>query len=385
MNRYVNALLFVVVLSSIGCTPKPVVVPQTVDASAIETKIGEAFGSVERDADGNIIGVNLAKERASATDDIVRAALELPKLKRFRLAGGSVQSETLDSLASHESLEELFLQDVPLRDAGLQRIVESLPRLKRLALRRLPNISDTGIATLVGSTALRNLALIEMDVTGKSLETVTAMKRLMALDVRTCGCLAAADYRKLSALGNLIDLKIGGFAVDDAVLDAIAPLGNLSGLTIDDSMVTPEGFDRFLATFASAAKLETLVLNRNTAILDDALIPLRKLARLKRLTVCDMMLTGAFLEKIAGDESTRPKLERLSLRKTFLSQECAVALQQYPELRALDISGIAATPELVAVLAELPALEELDATDCGLDDESAALLRKRESLKRFQY
>jgi hypothetical protein len=347
----------------------PVVFGALSEASDIEKRIEAAFGTVERNGAGVIIGIDLARDRASATDDLLRAALSMSGLKRFRFAGGSATAESLSGLMNQRDLEELYLQDVPLGDADWEPLLDGHSKLTRLTLRRLPNLSDAALGTLPRRIpALRNLALIDMALSGKSLAEIAKSEVLTALDVRNCSRLTAGDYRCLASMPKLADLKIGGFGITDDVLMEITLCRFLRGLTIDDALLTPAGFAKFTANFASAEKLETFILSRNLALFDDSLVSLKQFPNLRRLTLNGMMVTGSFLEHLAADEGTRPKLQRLSLRKAFLSAEGAAALKKYPELRILDLSGVALTPELIEIIVSLDFLEELDVTDCGLDE-----------------
>jgi hypothetical protein len=377
-------MFFVVV---IGCTPKPqqttgsaasVVSAGSSDTTEIVSAIETAFGAVERDNAGNIIAVDLAKERASATDDVLRLALKLPNLKRFRLAGSGITAETFAAIETQKHLEDLFLNDLPLDSEHIAPALVSLPKLQRLTLRRL-----TKVSVLPKFPALRNLALIEMNITEPMLRFIIEQQSLVALDIRNCSGLTADNYRSLKSLKRLTDLKIGGSSVSDEVLEAITPIPNLTGLSIDESFITPEGLAKFVADSPSAATLETLVFNRNTSLLDDALLPLKNLPLLKRLTVCDMMVTGNFLSLLAGDESTRPKLKQLSLRKTLLLPEGAESLKKYPELRVLNLSCIGLNVEIAEIVASLDFLEELDIRDCPFDNDVELLLRKMKTLKKL--
>jgi hypothetical protein len=354
------------------------------ETTEIEKQIEAAFGTIERNAEGTIIGIDLARDRASATDEVLQAALSIPNLKRFRFVGGNVTATSLDGLKHQRHLEELYLQDVPIRDADWHPLLEGHPQLLRLTLRRLPHLSGTELGTLPRQIpTLRNLSLIDMELSGKALAEIAKSESIAALDLRNCSRLTAEHYRCLVSMPKLTDLKIGGFGITDDMIAAIAPLRSLRGLTIDDAVITPEGWERFTAAFASADKLETLVFSRNSAIFDDALVAVKKFPNLKRLTVNSMMITGTFLERLAEDETVRPKLQRLSLRKAFLSEEGCTALKKYPELRTLDLSGVALTPELIEIVTALHRLEELDVTDCGLDENRLQRLKSMPTLKRL--
>ena len=334
--------------------------------------------------EGDIVGVDLARERASANDDVLQAALALPNLKRFRFAGGSVSAESLAGLKGQRKLTELYLQDVPIRDVDWARLQDGLAQLERLTFRRVSGLSDIELGALPQRLPrLQSLSLIEMDLTGESLVGIAKSNSIKALDIRDCGKLIAGDYRRLASMRQLNDLRIGGFAVTDDVLAALAPLSTLGGLTINDSLITAGAFEKFIAEFASADKLRTLVLCRNSSLFDASLLVFKKLPKLNRLTVDGMMVTGSFLDGLAEDEATRPKLQRLSLRKAFLSKEGAAALKKYPELRILDLSGIALPPQLVEIIASLYQLDELDVTDCQFDEDSLRRLQTMETLKRL--
>ena len=97
-----------------------------------------------------------------------------------------------------------------------------------------------------------------------------------------------------------------------------------------------------------------------------------------------MFITGSFLERLAENERERPKLQNLSLRKSFLTAEYAASLKKYPELRILDISYNALSDEIVEIIASLDSIQELDVRECGLaGDESVEPLKNMPSLKKL--
>lgn len=369
-----------------GCETKPI--EQTmdivqIDMSRVESAVESAFGKLERDKSGTIVGVDLAHGRASATDDVLEKALSLPKLKRFRLAGGDISRETFLKLSGQVELEDLFLQDVPVSDDDLVAVLSSLPKLKRVSLRRLPNVSDRTIVETTTVSYWENLALIDMNITVDSVRKIAEQKKIRALDLRNCNRLLPGDLSVLIDLTMLVDLKIGGFSVDDTTLETITPITGLVGLTIEDTFITPEGWKRFVEKSQSVGSLETLVLNRCSSLLDDSLSVLSNLPKLKRLTVGDMMVTGSFLKSLAEEESKRPKLQRLSLRKTLLTNEGVEVLKKYPELRFLDLSGTAMTVEIAKALETLHFVDEIDVTGCQPDPEARNYLRELKNVKNL--
>ena len=336
-----------------------------------------ALGAVERDPQGTIIGVDLALERASATDEVLRLATTLPNLRRFRLAGGTVSAEAFATLKAQSELEELFLQDLRVQDEEFLSVMSALPNLRRITLRRLSNLTDEGIIPLFRIPLLRQFNLIEMPITGASLRSLEDTMTLAALDVRNCGQLLPDDYKYLLRLPQLVDLRIGGFAVDDRVLEVITLIPRLRGLTIDGSLISAGKFENFIANSPSAETLETLVLNRNTGLMDNALLEIGNLPRLRRLILGDAMVTGSFLVQLAENEETRPKFNDLSLRRTFMNAAAIASLANYPELQSLQITGVVVSLEGLETILSLPLLERLDLSGCSLDE--GALRRLQES------
>ena len=358
------------------------------DSQSVLRSIEEAFGAVECDAQGTIIGVDLALERASATDEVLKLALTLPGLKKFRLAGSTISVEAFVLLQTQSNLEELFLHNLTIRDEDFLPVVSALPKLTRLTLRRLSNVSDMGIVPLFRFPALRQLSLIDMPLTGSGLQAIGESTTLVVFDVRDCAQLVPDDYKILLQRPQLVDLRIGGFAVNDQCLEIVAGLPVLRALTLEDSLVSVQGFEKFIADSLSAGTLETLVLNRNMSFTDNALLAIGNLPRLRRLILTDAMVTGVFLERLADDEQKRPQFNDLSLRKTLLTEEAIGSLVKYPELRSLQISGITLSVSVVETLLSLSQLERLDLTDCFSDDDVLRYVRELElpeSLKSFRF
>ena len=395
--RDTSLFFFVAVLlafGGIGCAPSLKTIPaaETIsvedkdnDATEIVQMIVAANGSVERLESGAIVGIDLAKERDSVTDLLLHQAMTLPSLVQLRVAGSEPKRETFLEITAQKSLEELYLQDAPLDDADLVRLVTSLPRLRRLTLRRLADIGDEAVAEIAAKTKLRSLALIEMNVSRTALEAVADSETLAALDLRHCSRFVADDYRLLAGMPRLTDLKIGGFAVGDDVLSVLPTFSRLKGLTIEETMVTPDGFAAMAHSGDWTTRLELLVLGRNAALTDASLHALRAFPKLKRLSVRYMMVTGSFLEELATDAAKRPKLESLSLAGTLTTDETIRALRAYRELKRLDLSAVPLDSSTLPLLAALESLEELDLSGTELDAQALDLLRSMKSLRQLKY
>ena len=400
-----SALVVLTGIASVGCrppqniaefpmqiseqNPAPLTVPEPKqDIAPILLALEATSGSVERDAQGTIIGIDFVQERASATDETLKLALALPNLKKLRLSGSMISAETFLLLKTQVNIEELFLQDLTIGNEEFISVVTAFPHLRRLTLRRLSNISDAGIIPLFRFSALRQIALIEMPITGTALHAIGEATMLDAFDVRNCDQLVPDDYKHILRLRQLIDLKIGGFTVNDPCLEIVALIPALKALTLDDSLVSAKGFEQFVTDSLSADTLETLVLNRNMALADDALVAVGNFPRLQRLILGEAMTTGTFLTRLADDEQKRPPFNDLALRKMFLTEEAIASLKRYPELQGVQISGSTLSRQGIETLFSLARLERLDLRGCFFDEDAQRFLRELgaiESLESFRY
>ncbi|MCL2346662.1 MAG: hypothetical protein FWC50_00225, partial [Planctomycetaceae bacterium] len=262
---------------------KPAKAEPTEILRKIEQTVKLAGGKIERDANGTIVGVNLAAERASVTDEILQQALLIPNLRSFSVTGSRLSFQAFSGLKNQSRLETLFLQDVPLDDRELDEMISLIPTLRRLTLRRLNKVGESGMKAVLHAPHLQSLALIEMTPTRSVLEKIAELPAdLTALDLRFCSNLTKDDYELLGAMKQLADLKIGGFAVDDSVLETVPNLQNLRGLSIEGSSISGDGLAKLASNESWAAPLELLVLNRNTAVYDAGLALLRSFHGLKR-------------------------------------------------------------------------------------------------------
>ncbi|MDR1140933.1 MAG: hypothetical protein LBL62_04510 [Planctomycetaceae bacterium] len=347
----------------------------------IVRKIESVFGEVERAANGTIINVDLAKGRSSVSDEVLQDSLRLPGLKKLRVAGAAVTSETLRQIAKQTNLEKLYLQDTPICDEDLAVLLPALSQLQNLTLRGCNNVTDKGLKPVLALPKLRALALIRMNLTRQGLEKVVVSKKITALDLRQCSELKTEDYLLLLQMSSLSDLKIAGFSIDDSVLETVAQLPKLTGLTLEDTIISPEGFAKMTAQQNITENLTSLILARNSMLFDAGLEPLKNLRHLKRLSVNTMMVTGEFLNTLASEESKRPKLENLSLEKSLLNPEGAAALKHFRELKSLNLTGVALSQELADIITALETPETINLSDCQLDNEMLKNFRAMKSVK----
>ncbi len=335
--------------------------------TAIDTILA-AGGVVKRRDDGFPTSIDLASNRVFADDEAVRAVLEFPGLKKLRLAVSGVSQETLGDLRSLTELDDFLLQDAPVTDADLAKLLDSMPALKRLSLRRLNKLTDTALDSVAGCPQLDILALLEMNqVSGVWLDRLRSIQRLRSVDLRNSGRMAAGDYEKLASLGRLTDLKIGGPTVDDDVLAVLVRFPSVSSLSIEDAAISDDGLRRLAEQAEFAARLRSLSLARCTNLTDESLGMLDQLPNLETLVLRDIMLIGSFLTALSEAEAKLLPLKTLVLTNAFLTDEVVVLLPQLaPNLVRLDLQGnFDVTDSSLDVLQQMPKLTDIQIKDAN--------------------
>ncbi len=359
--------------------PVETLAPDDEQQQAIQAIIA-AGGSVDCDADGWPMLIDLASERASANDETVRWLLQFPQLKRLRLAVNTVSPETLSDLKTLVEMEELLLQDATIDDQQITTVLRSMPALKRLTMRRLSKVTDRGLAAISDCSQLEVLALIEMSqISGAALQPLTQVPKLRSLDLRNCGQLALADFEQLTSLAGLSELKLGGPAVTDDVLSVAAGLPSLVSLTIEDAQISGPGLQRLAQAPGVATRLRSLTIARCFGVTDDTLNVLGSLSALETLSLRDIMLTGSFLNSLhesLGQSLDEPlSLTTLVVTDAFLTDEAIEPLPKIaPGLRRLDLRGNqGVTDQSLDVFRQLPQLKDLQLQGTGVSDPAAAL------------
>src|SRR5947207_11971256 len=127
--------------------------PQTAIAATARW-IESIGGQVERDADGAIVAVSVA--RTWATDNDITRIAEIKTLKRLDIGTTYVTDRGIERLQQLQQLEELNLDtDEFITDAALNYL-RANKNLRRLVLRGT-DVTDVGMAHLTALTTLRSL------------------------------------------------------------------------------------------------------------------------------------------------------------------------------------------------------------------------------------
>ena len=340
----------------------------------IEMMVAEAVkkcgGRIVRDVKtGRITEVDGAANRSSVDDDSLAVIVRLNGLKKLSISGGTLSEESLKKLETLGSLEELYLADTITTDGALADLCQNLKNLKRLTLRRLTKLSDQGLKSLLTLKELRNLALLNLSISGLGLESVTALSTLRALDLRGCNQLNSEDYRHLTKMTALTDLKIGGASVNADVLRTVSILPNLSGLTVEDTTIAADVWEELFASPRWSENMTSLAFARMYSINDRVLEKLANFKKLKSLSLRAIPVRGSFMRNFPPDSALLANLQTLGMTKNYAMPEEILLLKQFKNLKKLDFSTTPMTLEKIEALSTLDQIEILILTDCQLTDE----------------
>jgi len=346
---------------------------QSPTVQQIETTVTDVVkrcgGKIVRNAKTRRINeVDVAANRSSIDDAAFSTIMQLRELKKLSISGGSLSEESLKQLENQITLEELSLVDTITGDADFAALCRSLPKLKRLTLRRLTKLSDQGLVSLCELKELRNLALLNLSIGGSGLETVAALSSLRALDLRGCNQLTTDDYRHLEKMTGLTDLKIGGASINADVMRTVASLPNLTGLTVEDATMTAEIWEELFALPNWSDNMTALAFARMYSVNDRVLERLFGFRKLKTLSLRAVPVRGAFVRDLPPASPLLDTLQTLGMTKNFATPEEILQLKRLRNLNKLDFSNTPMTLEKIEALSTLEHLEALILTECQLTD-----------------
>ncbi|MCU1330496.1 MAG: inlA 3, partial [Bryobacterales bacterium] len=190
--------------------------------------IVDAGGSIVRDPQGRVTGVNLRGTWVEDTD--LRHLTELPDL------------QTLDLSLTH------------ITDQGMLEI-KSLPGITDLSLYFAEYVTDEGLSAIKDWKKLRRLNLRGTKIGDTALEHISGIKALESLNVSST-LMTDVGLERLTQLPNLRELTMGGNELGDAGLQALRQMPKLVYLDLSGR----QGTDKNVWTLAmSEAGLEAVL------------------------------------------------------------------------------------------------------------------------------
>jgi hypothetical protein len=264
--------------------------------------------------------------------------------------------ETMTQLDSTAMISTLRC---PLNDADFARLM-AMPRLKDVFLMDM-DITEAGLKSLETSPAIEKLTLrFKRDtVTGRALATIARQPRLRKVELIFINVTDPAEMAPLAKLSRLEYLRLNKSPLDESCLGPLRDLTSLQEIWLNETRLSDQGVESFvkmdqletlgmdgsLLTDAGLARLveshprlKTLVLNSASNITDVGLASLEKLGSLTFLQLNKSRLTDAGI-----DHLQRMKLSSLDISGEGVTDIGLARLQKIPSLKYLAIHGTKVT------------------------------------------
>ncbi|MCC7527028.1 MAG: hypothetical protein IT342_00825 [Candidatus Melainabacteria bacterium] len=276
-----------------------------------------------------ITALDLADSRIT---DKGMAALPAQKDLHFlTLDNAPITDSGIAYLRTLHDLLELHLDRTGLTDKGMSYIAD-IKALKNLSVKGTA-ITDRGVEAVSG-LGLRSIFLSGTQITDLSLKTLSSVKQLQRLSIRSCFGVTGSGLKYLVDLPTLQYLDVENCALNAAGMAALGQLQHLIALEFGHTGVTING----IKTLAQIKTLEYL--NLNGAKVEADWIPvLGKLPRLRSLVVNAGLIDRQALALIPEHV---PNLTQLQFRYTKLSDDMIAPLAKLKDLQFLDMerSGV---------------------------------------------
>jgi Leucine-rich repeat (LRR) protein len=204
---------------------------------------------------------------------------KMPALISFKHMSGAVDDSGIQSLTAAKNLETLEMQDFNISDAA-GKSIKQFEKLQTLSVFRCGQFGSDGLLALKGAASLRRLTLRDLPALNDTgMEAFREMPALKRLYLRELPSLSDAGMINLVYLKDLELLEMNEVPVSDKALESIVKLPNLKDLTLQLTNISDAGVDLLL----TAPKLERLVLRNNIKLTDAGKTKLRDSKKFKTL------------------------------------------------------------------------------------------------------
>lgn len=324
---------------------QPGIIDQSNFISVFESVV-EIGGTLDRDKLGVVRGIDVSGNEIEVAPDLLREILLVPGLKKLRVGSPAADRETLRMIERHVELEDLGLQDTITDDDSLVRLIDALPNLKRIRLRRVFNVLDDGFTALSKKENLQVLELIAVRIDDVSLGRICDSRSLTTLDLRECNDLTFFGYEKLRNIPQLEELRVGGLIVGDHCLRIATELPNLRHLTVAGGQITPEGLAEYVNGDAGM-RLRHLELTKLPHFDDAALSVLWKSPSLKSLVIRSIPVRGDFLDSLASEAGVPYPVEIMLFERTSFDEKAYEKILGFKTLKRLGFIGLNFEPAML--------------------------------------
>jgi len=404
-SRSLKLILAAVLMSTLmlGCPPKP---PEN---QGTNSETAPATTNTDPSLNTTPSEPAPAEPIVEADDpDSVAALAEAGVVLKKNAAGNAVaadckaaklSNEQVQFLAGLHSLETLSLENSEVTNEGIA-VLEHLPNLKVLSLRRCAKLNATGLENLKHVPNLERLMLLYTLTDNDGLAHVAQLKKLKVLDLRGCMQVGDAGLEKIQGLTNLVDLKLRSYNVTDAGMEYVGKLTKLRYLAMEDCGIGDEGMKhlegldqlRVLNVMRTSVGDDGLAHFSDNKLVDlrlreaacfgpglDGLVPSRK--TLTYLDLSETLIDNDGLSHI----TPFTKLKTLILWNGSMDDEGIAHLKGLVELETLDLQGCRSlTPDCVEPILSMVKLADLNLAETAIDDAGLLKLAPLEHLKRVK-
>lgn len=259
----------------------------------------------------------------------------------------SVTDRGIKSLENHPTLESLILQlllsrSSSITDSALESVAR-IPRLTRLRIENAP-ITDEGVNRLIARLAERGkIKWFDLfkcpKVTDDGLAQIGRLTSLETLLLNNNDSLTSGILKQIAQLTNLNRLDLNGISLDDSDLIHLKSLTKLETLALSNDKSNPQLTDKGLAYISQVPSLRSL-------------------------TIQDAKITDGGVESLIHLKG----LQELGLVRTEITDQGVTELaKNLPNLKHLGLTGTKATDASMKEVGKLTQLEwlSLDETDVG--------------------
>jgi beta-lactamase regulating signal transducer with metallopeptidase domain/5-hydroxyisourate hydrolase-like protein (transthyretin family) len=255
----------------------PIPVPTEREAAALIRQLG---GWYKVDSDNHVVEVNMVFHEGPGgrrydndrtdTDEALRAVSAFPRLKRLFLHKGQATDDGMLSLTKLSDLEIFMVWDaLKITDAGVRHLAGltklevinlsngqltdsslavfgQMPGLKTLSLQG-NSFSDEGLKHLAGLKGLRGLAvgMSRQPITDAGVQSLSGLTALESLDLQG----ASLTDKGVAALKNMKEMRsldMNSPAITDGSVEYLFGMTKLKNLFIPNTRLTEKGVERLL-------------------------------------------------------------------------------------------------------------------------------------------
>lgn len=326
-------------------------------ADDVATHVQRLGGRVERNADGDVVTVDLSGSWANDGD--LRWLSDIDSLQRIDLSRTRITGKALEPLRTLTHVKELRLQFAEFLTATDIGHLATWNQLRHLDLRGT-RVDSGAFERLVPLSSLQFLDISSTEVDDEGFEELAALPHLTRL---RCGAnrLSGLALTVLKTVPNLRHLDVGGYQrVDSGLwglplteqnLERLGDLTQLETLSLRGAKLTDRGSDRpgsDLAIKTDIVGLEALapLVNLRSLDLGDLPISSSDLGWLPKLTRLEQLdIDGAFEidDAAAAPLSALSRLTRLNLANSTIGDAGLAQLAQLQSLEQLTVGGTQVT------------------------------------------